>query len=96
MQVDELAEFLVRAKIAAYAGDSAEVEAERPSFKELEYEEGPWYYRDSYTGYFCAPGQEIVRYEGSPVWHMCYSGGMRENFREDASGFFTKCHYFTK
>lgn len=83
MQIDKLPAFLVKAKVATYAGDGAEVEPERPGFKELEYKEGPWTYRDSYTGFFCAPGQEIVRYDGTPAWHMCYSGGMRKCFRDD-------------
>lgn len=73
-----LAEFLVRAKKETYAGNGSEVEPERPGFKELEYKEGIWTYRDSYTGYSCAPGQEVVRINGQdvPIWTMAYSGGM--------------------
>ena len=37
---DKLAEFLVRAKVNAYAGDNAEVVPQRPGFNELEHKEG--------------------------------------------------------
>lgn len=83
INLEELAEFLVKAKKAAYAGNGAEVESQRPEFKELEYKEGDWDYRDSYTGFFLAPGQEVVRFKGKPVWNMSYSGGMREEHQED-------------
>ncbi|MEK6845381.1 MAG: DUF5680 domain-containing protein, partial [Nanoarchaeota archaeon] len=35
-----------------------------------------WQYVDSYTGYYRAPGQEVVRYQGEPIWLMSYDGGM--------------------
>jgi len=83
INLEELAGFLVKAKKATYAGDGAEVESQRPGFKELEYKEGDWEYRDSYVGFFLAPGQEVVRFQGKPVWIMSYSGGMRENHQEN-------------
>ena len=85
MDIDtkKLAEFLVRAKRAAYAGDGIEILAERLGFKELEFIDGYWEYRDSYSGFFSAPGQEIVRYLGEPVWAMAYYGGMRKEFFGD-------------
>ncbi|MBI5148258.1 hypothetical protein HZA33_01110 [Candidatus Pacearchaeota archaeon] len=79
INLEELAGFLVRAKKATYAGDGAEVAADkvqRPGFKELVYREGDWEYRDSYKGFYLAPGQEIVRFKGEAVWAMAYSGGM--------------------
>ena len=79
----ELARFLVKAKTNAWAADEKEIEPQRPGFKELEFNDGDWNYRDSYTGYFCAPGQEIVRYQNIPVWAMAYDGGMAEPFMED-------------
>lgn len=83
INLEKLAEFLVKAKKATYAGEGAEVEAERQGFKELEYKEGKWEYRDSYIGFFLAPGQEVVRFKGKPVWAMSYSGGIREEHRKD-------------
>ncbi|MFH1174551.1 MAG: DUF5680 domain-containing protein [archaeon] len=76
----ELAAFLVEAKKATYAGNGTEVTPERPGFKELEYSQEKWNYRDSYVGFFSAPGQEVVRFQGKPVWIMSYSGGMRPLF----------------
>lgn len=84
-QIDlkELAQFLVRAKKATYAGEGREVTPERPGFKELEYKEGIWSYRDSYSGFYMAPGQEVVRLEDKPVWAMAYCGGMSEKLVGD-------------
>jgi len=80
MKLSELSNFLVKAKKNAYAGDGKEISPQRPGFIELEYQEGDWYYRDSYTGFFQAPGQEVVYYKEKPVWAMAYSGGMRKEF----------------
>ena len=83
INLEKLAEFLVKAKKNTYAGNCAEVESQRPNFKELEYKEGNFEYRDSYTGFFLAPGQEVARFKGNPIWVMSYSGGMREAHRDD-------------
>ena len=80
---NELAKFLVRAKKETYAGDGKELEPQRPSFRELEYKEGDWEYRDSYSGFYFAPGQEVVRFKGEPVWTMAYSGGMLKEYHGD-------------
>ncbi|MBI4144424.1 hypothetical protein HY486_04205 [Candidatus Woesearchaeota archaeon] len=77
---EKLAGFLVKAKSQAYAGDGKEIRPQRPSFKELEYKEEDLEYRDSYTGFYFAPGQEIVRFQGRPIWAMSYSGGMRPEY----------------
>lgn len=74
---DQIFAFINRAGKATYAGDGAEVEnPERPGFKELEYEEGEWTYRDSYTGYYRSRGMEVVRFKREPVWTSLYGGGM--------------------
>jgi hypothetical protein len=83
INLDELTDFLIVAKKQAYAGDGQELKPQRPGFKELEYEQGKWYYRDSYSGFFFAPGQEVVSFEGKPVWAMAYSGGMRPEYHGD-------------
>ncbi|HLC77719.1 MAG TPA: DUF5680 domain-containing protein [Candidatus Nanoarchaeia archaeon] len=85
INLEELAKFLVKAKKGAYAGDGREITPERLGFKELEFAEGDWNYRDSYVGFFMAPGQEIVRFQGEPIWVMSYSGGMLPDFRTDIS-----------
>ena len=78
---EELAEFLVKAKTQTYAGDGHKVEPQRPGFKEFEFSDGDWNYRDSYAGFYSAPGQEVVRFQGEPVWTMVYSGGMRPKYQ---------------
>lgn len=86
MDIDlkKLAEFLVRAKKATYAGDGEEVAPERPGFTELEYHEGDLFYRDSYDGFYQAPGQEVVRQNNKPIWTMAYSGGMTKKYLADS------------
>lgn len=78
--LEELAQFLVKAKIHTYAGDGPEVSPQRPGFRELEFLEGDFGYRDSYVGFYFAPGQEVVRFRGDPVWTMAYSGGMNPEY----------------
>jgi hypothetical protein len=89
INLKELAEFLVEAKTKTYANVNAkEIKAQRPDFKELEYKKGKWEYRDSYCGFFFAPGQEVVRFNKKPVWAMAYSGGMNSKYHGDV--FFAK------
>lgn len=78
-------DFIVKAKTQSYAGDGKPVRTERRGFKELVFKEGPWEYRDSYAGFYCAPGQEVVRFNGKlvPVWVMSYSGGMTDKYLGD-------------
>ncbi|MBS3144402.1 hypothetical protein J4208_02345 [Candidatus Woesearchaeota archaeon] len=86
-----LAQFLVRAKLKTYASDGAEVPAnqvQRPGFKELVHREGDLEYRDSYTGFYRAPGQELVRVKEQPFWSMSYDGGMLPTYHGNLA--FTK------
>lgn len=88
LNLEALTAFVVKAKKTAYAGDGAEVPADKiqtPGFKELSFTEGKWEYRDSYAGYFLAPGREVVWFQGVPVWMMAYAGGMTSNHRKDQS-----------
>ncbi len=80
IDLEALTDFLLKAKTGTYAADGAEVEPERPGFRELRYAQGDWDYRDSYAGYYCAPGQEVVRFQGKPIWTMSYDGGMSTEF----------------
>lgn len=83
LDTKELARFLVRAKKNAWAGDRGKTQPERAGFKEYIFTDGEWSYRDSYVGFYCAPGQEIVRFQEQPVWTMSYDGGMAQEFWED-------------
>ncbi len=71
--------FSRRASKATYAGDGSEVKPWRSGFKELEYSENDWYYRDSYSGYLRSREQEVVWYNDAPTWTCLYGGGMAEN-----------------
>ena len=88
INLKELAKFLVKAKVEGYAGSGKEVRPQRPNFKELEFKKGNYYYRDSYSGFFFAPGQEIVSFKNKPIWAMAYSGGM--NFKYHGNYNFAK------
>ena len=76
----ELSEFIVEANRNTWAADAPKIEdPQRPGYKELEYEKGDWLLRDSYTGYFKAPGMTTVYHKGRPAWTMVYGGeGMVE------------------
>jgi Domain of unknown function (DUF5680) len=73
----ELVKFLLKAKVNTYAsqGDDATVKSPLlPGTHQLEYSEGPFLYRDIYTGNAMFAGQEIVYYSDKPVWTMSYAG----------------------
>ncbi len=80
--LDDLANFLVEANTNTWAADEGESEPERPGYKELEYINGLWKLRDSYTGYFRAPGMSTVYYKNTPAWTMVY-GGSGQNLEFD-------------
>lgn len=89
INLEELAEFLVKAKKATYAGNGREVNPERPGFTELEYMEGDWYYRDSYTGYYSGFGDEIVRFKNASKWAMSYRWALPDWAKEDSEKIFS-------
>jgi len=76
--LQELNRFLGKASLATYAGGGPEARPQRPGFRELEYKDGNWEYRDSYTGFFRSWGQEVVWHNGQPYWTQLYGGGMVE------------------
>lgn len=91
----QLAKFLIKAKTQTYVGEGKEIMAQRPGFIELEFKEGDFEYRDSYSGFYQAPGQEIVRYKRKPIWAMAYSGGMEKKYHGNAD-FASKTFAFLK
>lgn len=79
--LSKFATFLVNAKKNTYVlADSNKIIPQRLEFKELIYAEKDLEYRDSYCGFFFAPGQEVVRLKGFPIWVMSYSGGMLKEY----------------
>ena len=89
-----LSNFIVEANLATWAGEGKEVLAQRPGYKELEYPQQiilgtipkkGFYLRDSYTGYFRAPGMTTVYFNGAPAWTMSYGGhGQTEGYENQA------------
>jgi hypothetical protein len=81
--LEEMERFLSKAMKATYAGGGAEVDTEEPGFTDLEFKEGKWYYKDSYTGFFQSWGRETVWLDGKPFWTQVYGGGMSKKFQND-------------
>lgn len=93
MDMQRLAKFLVEAKKNTYASaNKMNIDPERPLHDELEYSDGEFYYRDSYVGFFQAPGMEEVRLgkEGKTIWTMAYSGGMLPKYQGKLDILFAK------
>jgi len=74
MDVDELAAFIVRAKAATYVGGGEHADPCRPGSHDLRFSDGDWAYLDSYFGGTDFIGEEVVYFEGKPVWAMNYYG----------------------
>jgi hypothetical protein len=78
INTQELARFLVKAKIVTYASGNDEF-AVRPTLADshqLEYAENNLLYRDIYYGGLHFIGIEIVFQEEQPIWGMSYYGGV--------------------
>ena len=76
--LDQLTAFIVRAKAATYVGGGANSLSRRPGSHDLEFQDGPFAYLDSYFGSADFIGEEAVYYEGQPVWAMNYYGRILE------------------
>jgi hypothetical protein len=81
----ELNRFLGEAALNTYAGGGKEVDPEELCFKELKYQKGEWYYKDSYTGFFQSYGRETVWYKKKPFWTQIYGGGMTKEYQNNVS-----------
>lgn len=80
----ELNKFMGMASKATYASGGGKVEPWRKGFTELEYTDGDWYYRDSYTGFLRSWGQEVIWYKDKPVWTCLYGGGMCDDVMDSS------------
>ena len=77
----ELEQFVRKAMESCYLGSFTRAkQTERPGFFEMEYLNGDWEYRDSFTGMYVSSGQEVVRFQGIPVWSSSYGGGIAEKY----------------
>jgi hypothetical protein len=71
---DQLNVFIVRAKAATYVGSGVKSLSYRPGSHDLQFHDGPFSYLDGYFGGTDFIGQEVVYFEGHPVWAMNYYG----------------------
>jgi hypothetical protein len=83
--LEQLGEFVVNAKAATYVGGGARSPSCRPGSHDLQFQHGPFSYLDSYFGSADFIGQEVVYYEGMPVWAMNYYGRILEPARIEAA-----------
>ena len=74
INIDELNAFIVRAKAATYVGSGEHAESSRPGSHDLRFTDEKWSYLDSYFGGTDFIGEEVVYFEGKPVWAMNYYG----------------------
>ena len=74
LDISELQAFIVRAKANTYVGGGQKSLANRPLSHDLQFQEGPFSYLDSYFGGTDFLGQEVVYFDGKPVWAMNYYG----------------------
>lgn len=72
--LDVLNTFIVRAKAATYVGDGEQAAPSRAGSHDLRFADGNWAYHDSYFGGADFIGEEVVYFEGKPVWAMNYYG----------------------
>ena len=80
----ELISFLLRAKKATYAAKMNQTQASRPNSHDYEYQEGKFYYLDTFLGGERFAGEEAVWYDETPIWSMNYVGRvLHENFSGD-------------
>ena len=78
LSLDQLQDFIVRAKAATYVGGGDKSLSRRPGSHDLEFHEGTFAYLDIYFGGADFIGQEVVYFEGRPVWAMNYYGRILE------------------
>lgn len=75
INLDELCNFLVKAKKSTYAsGDSSKIVIEDDSSKTLVFKDGEWRYHDNYFGGEPYGGREVVFFRNMPVYIMVYYG----------------------
>ena len=80
VDIDQLNAFIVRAKAATYVGDGEQGSPCRLGSHDLRFSDGQWAYHDSYFGGSDFIGEEVVYFDGRPVWAMNYYGRI---LRED-------------
>jgi hypothetical protein len=83
--LQQLNQFIVRAKAATYVGDGKKAQSCRQGSHDLKFQEESFSYLDSYFGGTDFIGQEVVYFEEEPVWAMNYYGRIIEPKKIDAA-----------
>lgn len=68
--------FLIRAKRSTYSSGLKYPQTSRPGSRDMQYEEKPFLYIDTYLGGFNFIGEEAVWKDGKYIWGMNYYGRM--------------------
>jgi len=87
IDIVDVIQFLICAKQKTYSGYGAEVESCRVASHDLKYEDGKYFYYDTYLGGQNFSGEEAIWLEEKPIWCMNYSGRVID---EKFSGDFLK------
>lgn len=66
--------FIVRAKANSYVGSAPKSLSYRPFSHDIQFQENDFAYLDSYFGGTDFIGQEVIYYQGQPLWAMNYYG----------------------
>ncbi|MGL5822973.1 MAG: DUF5680 domain-containing protein [Sarcina sp.] len=74
VKLDDIKNFLCRAKRETYAGHGCEIKSSRPNSHDLEYKEGNLRYIDSYLGSKNFIGEEAIWINNKAFWGMNYKG----------------------
>jgi hypothetical protein len=78
LSLEQLHDFIVKAKAATYVGSGLPSPACRPKSHDLQFSAGDFAYLDSYFGGQDFIGEEVVYYQDEPVWAMNYYGRILE------------------
>jgi hypothetical protein len=84
--LEQLNAFIVHAKAKTYIGSGEESPSCRPASRDLKYAEGDFTYLDSYFGGADFIGEEVVYFQGKPVWAENYYGRLLEPGMISAAG----------
>ena len=79
----ELYQFIVEAKANAYVARAPKCLSSRQGAHDIQYRQGRFQYLDSYFGGTDFLGQEVVYFDGKPVWAMNYYGAILQPERYD-------------
>lgn len=86
MDLNNLAQFLIKAKLNTYAKNGGGKETVLPDGrKQFEFSDADFRYLDIYSGFNSFAGQEVVFYQGRPIWEMNYQGEILNQLDQDVN-----------